>query len=129
MLGSDFRLLKKYGRETRNFDLAVWERERETFVLVASYPKFAQNPAMRWYLVDTDDNLFVKASSYDRIWGIGYTVYAIPAPQPRLWRSLNWLAKAPQNVKRLLRNRAPPPTRPQPRSSQGTPPSRTNIQN
>ena len=63
----DTRLHKKYGREVRNFDLAVWERERENIVLVCSYATFAQNPAMRTHLLDTGDQLFAEASPYDLI--------------------------------------------------------------
>ena len=33
---SDPRLHKQYGREVHNFDIAVWERERENVVLVGS---------------------------------------------------------------------------------------------
>ena len=36
---SDPRLHKQYGREVRNFDLAVWEHEPENIVLVGSYAK------------------------------------------------------------------------------------------
>lgn len=32
-----------------------WERERENIVLVGSYTKFAQNPAMRTHLLDAGD--------------------------------------------------------------------------
>ena len=37
---SDPRLHKQYRRKVRNFDLAVWERERENIVLVGSHAKF-----------------------------------------------------------------------------------------
>ena len=43
---SNPRLRKQYGREVRNFDLAVWERERENIELVGSYATFAQTPTM-----------------------------------------------------------------------------------
>ena len=78
---------------------------------------------MRTHFLDTGNKLLAEASPYDLIWGIGYRADAIPARQPPLWRGLNFLGEALQNVRRLFRDRAPPPTRPQPLSPQGTSPS------
>ena len=111
---SDLSLHEKYGREIRNFDLAVWEREQEKIVLVGSYAKFAQNPAVRTHLLDTGDKFLKEAGLYDLTWGIRYKVDALPASQPPLWRGLNSLGKAMQNVQRLFRDRAPSPMRPRP---------------
>ena len=71
---SDPRLHKQYGTEVHNFDLDVWERERENIVCVDSYAKFAQNPAMQSHFLDTGDRLLAEASPYDLVWGIGYRV-------------------------------------------------------
>ena len=120
---SDPRLHKQYGRKVRNFDLAVWERERENIVLVGSYPKFAQKPGMQSHLLDTDDRLLAEASPYDLVWGIGYRADHVSARQPALWRGLNMLGKALQTVRRLFCERAPPPTHYHPLSSQGNSPS------
>ena len=67
----DPRLHRVYGREVRNFDIAVGERKRENVVLVDSYAKFAQNPVILSHLLDTGDRLLAEASPYDLIWGIG----------------------------------------------------------
>ena len=120
---SDSRLHKQYGREVRIFDFAVWERERENIVVVGSYAKFAQNPAMRTHLLDTGDKLLAEASPYDLIWDIGYRAEAIPARQPPLWCDSNLLGKGLRNVRCVFRDRAPPPTRHRPWSPQGTSPS------
>ena len=81
---SDPRLHKHYGREVRNFDLALWERERENIVLVGSYAKFAHNPAIQTHLLDKGDKLIAEASPYDLIWGTGYRDGAIPGRHPPL---------------------------------------------
>ena len=64
-----------------------------------------------------------EASSYDLIWGIGYSADHVSARQPPLWRGLNLLGKTLQTVRRLFRDRAPPPTRHQRLSPQSISPS------
>ena len=120
---SNPRLHKQYGREVRNFDLAAWERERENIVFAGSYAKFAQNPTMQSHLLDTGDRLLVEASPYHLTWGIGYSADYVSARQPPLWRGLNLLGKTLETVRRLFRDRAPPPTRHQLLSPQGISPS------
>ena len=83
---SDPRLHKQYGREVRNFDITAWERERDHIVLVGSYAKFSQNPAMRDHLLDTGDRLLAEAIPYDLIWGIGYRADDPSARQSHLCR-------------------------------------------
>lgn len=80
------RLHQPYGRYIRNFDIAVWEREQENMVLVASCAKFAQTPAMRTNVLDTGDKLVAEASHFEFIWGIGYRASNLSARQPSLWR-------------------------------------------
>ena len=58
-------LHKQYGRQIRNFDAVVWEREQESIVLVGSYAKFTRNAAMRQHLLGTGDRLLAEANPYD----------------------------------------------------------------
>ena len=58
-------ILGNYGREVRNFDVVVLEHKRETILLVGSYAKFTQTPAMRQHLLGTDDRLLAEASPLD----------------------------------------------------------------
>ena len=94
---SDPRLYKKHGREVRNFDLAVWGRERENFVLVISYEKVAQTPATRTGLLDTGDTLLAKGNPYDLIWGIRYRADGIPDRYPPLLARLNFAGRGFEN--------------------------------
>ena len=103
---------KRYGRQVKGFDEAVWERERENVVRVASYYKFSQNPAMRQHLLGTGDKMLVEASPFDAIWGIGHRADDPAAIQPSLWRGSNLLGKSLQVVRDLLREHAPTPTLP-----------------
>ena len=78
------RLHTQYGREVRNFDIAVWERERENIVLVGSCAKFAQNQVMLSRLLDAGYRLLVEPSPYDLIWSIGHRADDVCARQPPL---------------------------------------------
>ena len=49
----DPRVHEQYGRDPRNFDITVWERQRENIVLAGSYAKFAQPLVMISLLLDT----------------------------------------------------------------------------
>ena len=115
---SDTTLHKQYRREVRNFDAVVWEHERENMVLVGSYVKFTQNPAMRHHLLGTGDRLLAEAGPYDTIWGIGYREDHKNALWPPAWCGLYLLGKALQIVRQRLRDRAPPPVRRQHASPQ-----------
>ena len=106
-----------------NFNAAVWEHERDNIVLIGSYAKFAQNPAMQQHLLGTGNRLLAEASPYDTIWGIGYRANHANATHPSKWRGLNLLGKTLQLVRQRLRDRAPPPARCHSRSpSRGAPP-------
>jgi ribA/ribD-fused uncharacterized protein len=60
---------KKAGRLVRGFDEAVWERERFRIVVEGSVHKFASDPALRAFLLNTGERVLVEASPVDRVWG------------------------------------------------------------
>ena len=62
---------KRIGRGMRNFDSAVWDREKQNAVLPGNYAKFTQNPAMKHYLLSTGSKRLAEASPLDPAWGIG----------------------------------------------------------
>ena len=53
MSSSDTSTHERVGRGVRNFDTAVWDREKQKAVLSGSYAKFAQTPAMKRHLLST----------------------------------------------------------------------------
>ncbi|MEV5611649.1 NADAR family protein [Streptomyces sp. NPDC052225] len=85
---------KKAGRMVRGFDDAVWERERFAVVVEGSVHKFASDPALREYLLNTGDRVLVEASPVDRVWGIGLAADDAAAEDPRKWRGPNLLGFA-----------------------------------
>ena len=62
---------KRIGRSVRNFDSAVWDKEKQNAVLSGNYAKFAQNPAMKHHLLSTGNKRLAEASPLDPVWGIG----------------------------------------------------------
>lgn len=97
---------KKAGRLVRDFDDAVWERERYRLVVGGSVHKFGQNPELGGFLLGTGDQVLVEASPMDRIWGIGLAADDPRAEDPATWRGLNLLGFALMEARGELRDGA-----------------------
>ncbi|WP_399889715.1 NADAR family protein [Streptomyces sp. BBFR51] len=96
---------KKAGRLVRGFDEAVWERERFRIVVEGSAHKFASDPALRTFLLNTGDRVLVEASPVDRVWGIGLAADTEAATDPERWRGQNLLGFALMAARERLRTR------------------------
>jgi ribA/ribD-fused uncharacterized protein len=94
---------KKAGRLVRGFDEAVWERERFRIVVEGSVHKFASDPALRAFLLNTGERVLVEASPVDRVWGIGLTADDEAATDPERWRGENLLGFALMAARGRLR--------------------------
>ena len=67
----------------RNFDSAVWEREKQNAVLPGNYAKFAQNLATKHHRLSTGNKRLAEASPLDPVWGIGLRADDPRAKDPR----------------------------------------------
>ena len=65
----------------RNFDSAVWDREKQNAVLSGNYAKFTQNPAMEHHLLSTDNKRVAEASPLDPVWAL-VSERMIPSQRP-----------------------------------------------
>ncbi|MFR7476962.1 NADAR family protein [Frisingicoccus sp.] len=99
---SDPRKCKALGRKVRNFDKAVWNKEKEHIVRKGNTKKFLQNSALRSFLLSTGDKVLVEASPTDRVWGIGLGKNNSDALDPQKWRGQNLLGFALMNVRDFL---------------------------
>ena len=108
MASSDPRTIKKLGRQVRGFDQAIWETYKYALVMQGNVCKFAQNPALKQFLLSTGDKILVEASPYDRIWGIGLSAADPRAQDPRQWRGRNLLGFALTEVRDILRQSVQP---------------------
>ena len=99
---SDPRTCKALGRKVKNFDKAVWDKEKEHIVRKGNTKKFLQNSALRNFLLSTGDKVLVEASPTDRVWGIGMGKNNPDALDPQKWRGQNLLGFALMNVRDFI---------------------------
>ena len=83
---------KRVGRGVRNFNSAVWDREKQSAVLSCTYAKFTQNPAMKLHLLSTSNKPLAETSPLDPVRGIGLRADDPRAQNPHKWRGKNLLA-------------------------------------
>ncbi len=93
---------KKAGRLVRDFDEAVWKRERFRLVVEGSVHKFAADADLGMFLLGTGERVLVEASPVDRIWGIGLAADDEAASHPERWRGLNLLGFALMEARERL---------------------------
>ncbi|MFE9358056.1 NADAR family protein [Streptomyces olivaceoviridis] len=93
---------KKVGRLVRDFDGAVWDRERFRLVVEGSVHKFAADDDLGMFLLGTGERVLVEASPVDRIWGIGLVADDEAASDPERWRGLNLLGFALMEARERL---------------------------
>lgn len=63
---------KDLGRKVKNFNPVVWDENKYDLVKTGLRAKFSQNPELKEYLLKFKGQIFVEASPFDRVWGIGY---------------------------------------------------------
>ncbi|MBW1596343.1 NADAR family protein [Streptomyces sp. JJ38] len=85
---------KNLGRRVQGFDETRWAAARFELVVEGNLAKFAQDPALRAYLLGTANRVLVEASPRDRAWGIGLAASDERATDPARWRGHNLLGIA-----------------------------------
>lgn len=93
MLSKTPREQKALGRQVKNFDLSIWNKNKEQIVYNGNYLRFSQNPEHREKLFKTAGTTLVEASPYDKIWGIGLTKDDPRALDESQWEGQNLLGK------------------------------------
>lgn len=84
---------KKLGRIIKNFDLKVWNKHCSEIVYQGNFLKFSQNKELFDILMKTPQTIFVEASPFDRIWGVGLGEDDPLILDPKNWKGLNLLGK------------------------------------
>lgn len=84
---------KALGSIVRNFDDAIWERERENAMYIALKAKLEADSAYKETLLSEEykGKTFVEASPSDEIWGILRSIKE--ASEGKEWKGLNLLGK------------------------------------
>ena len=99
---------KKYGRMIKGFDKATWDKNCLAIVYEGNLAKFTQNVELREQMISTGNRIFVEASPFDTIWGIGLGEDAEGIDNPSYWQGLNLLGQALTLVKTKLLTDAKP---------------------
>lgn len=100
----DPKTAKALGRKVASFEERVWKSHARELVTQGNLHKFGQNPELKAFLLSTGTRVFVEASPYDRIWGIGMSASHDDALNPRKWRGQNLLGFALMDVRQSIRD-------------------------
>ena len=71
MKEKDPKTYKALGRQVKNFDPSIWDKNKFEIVVKGNTAKFSQNEELKKFLLNTNDKILVEASPHDKIWGIG----------------------------------------------------------
>ena len=97
------RVLKKYGRDVKGFDVARWNTVCNEIVYAATYCKFMQNVDFFDHMMKDEADVIVEASPYDKIWGIGLGENDPRALIREEWLGENRLGQIITDVREFIR--------------------------
>lgn len=101
---TDPKVMKKLGREVKGFDPVKWNDYKEEVMESGLRFKFTQNPELKKALLEEDCDLFVEASPFDKIWGIGLNEAVAKTVPPDEWPGQNLLGKLLTQLREELKN-------------------------
>lgn len=96
--------MKALGRKIKNFNQKIWDENKYDIVYQGNYLKFSQNENLHKLLVEKyDDNtIFIEASPYDKVWGVGLSKDACMIEYPEDWPGENLLGCIIMHVRKEL---------------------------
>lgn len=94
---------KALGKLVRGFSNEEWEKVRYQYMLTAVLAKFSQNENLKQFLVATGNKVFVEASPYDKVWGVGLREDDPLILDESNWQGLNLLGQVLMDVRAQLR--------------------------
>ena len=101
MKSSNPKEIKALGRQVQNFKSEQWDKVKYDLVKIGLYNRFTQDLEAKEELLKHKGKIFVEASPYDRIWGVGVRI--TDALDKRMWKGQNKLGKALTNVRELIK--------------------------
>lgn len=105
MKTDDPKRIKDLGRKVRGYMDHKWSKVREMYMRECVRAKFFGNEKARRFLMNQPENhIFVEASPYDKIWGIGLSENDPRAWNQAEWRGQNLLGKIITVVYKELKN-------------------------
>ncbi len=99
--------MKALGRKVENFDNKIWDQHKYSIVKQGNLLKFSQNADLKKEIMQTPDKdiVFVEASPYDKIWGVGLDKTDREVRNPEKWKGQNLLGFALTEVRNELLNK------------------------
>lgn len=91
--------VKKLGREVRNYDEAIWAKNKYEIVKTGNFHKFSQHKELKDFLINTGEKILAEASPVDLIWGIGLAEDHPDVKNSGKWKGLNLLGFALMEVR------------------------------
>lgn len=99
------RIIKSLGMKVKGFSESVWKEKARDIVYKGIEEKFAQNPDLAKYLLDTKELTLVEASPSDKFWGIGFGVFDTKILQKKAEWGNNLLGNILMEVRSTLQAR------------------------
>lgn len=99
MSSTDPRMMKKIGRDIRNFNQNIWDMYKYSIVFAGNMFKYKSNCELSHFLVSTSPCILVEASPVDRVWGVGLSMHDYRIDNPVAWKGTNLLGFALMHVR------------------------------
>lgn len=100
---NDPAIQQMMGREIKNFDPVIWDKNKLGIVWYGNFLKFSQHEDLKKRLVETGDKILAEASPYDLIWGIGFRASDELALDSKNWKGQNLLGQVLMSVRDILK--------------------------
>lgn len=91
-------IAKKLGRMVKNYDDNKWNAIRDRFMLETLQEKYKYCEEFRNLINENSNKIFVEASPYDNIWGVGLSENDPKINNPQNWKGENRLGKCINNL-------------------------------
>ena len=93
MAEEDPSVIKKLGKQVKNFDQNVWNQLKDDVMEKALKEKFDQNAFIRGKLLSTKGKMIGEATASDKYWGTGQNLFSKFALDNTTWTGQNKLGK------------------------------------
>jgi len=97
-------ICKRLGRKVKNYIDSEWEKTRYEMMLKPNIERFYQDIVLRNKIIDSKFNglIFVEASPYDKIWGVGLDQNDPKIDDEKNWKGRNLLGKVITETRRII---------------------------
>ncbi|WP_093024289.1 NADAR family protein [Pustulibacterium marinum] len=94
--------VQQLSREVNDKNEVIWKERRFDLAVEGNIHKFSQNPELKRFLLNTDEDVLVEANKNESVWGIGMGVENPKATEVFQWKGRNLLGFALMEVRDRL---------------------------